>query len=107
MIRIDSYISEPRISSLFQPTVNLDENAKDSGAAFAELFSIVLKASTEESREASAVSREKTAELLTGQLDNLVDFKVAGEKSSILFDLNLAVRNKVLDAYNETMRLQV
>jgi len=104
-MRIDSIISEPRISPLSQ--VNSDNDTKSNDTAFKDLFSIALTASTEESREASAVSREMTAMLLTGQLDNLVDLQVAGEKSSILFDLNLTIRNKVLDAYNETMKFQV
>jgi len=32
---------------------------------------------------------------------------IASEKSSIMFELNLNVRNKVIDAYQEVMRTQI
>jgi flagellar hook-basal body complex protein FliE len=32
---------------------------------------------------------------------------IAAEKASIAFELMIAIRDKVLDAYNEIMRMQV
>ena len=75
----------------------------DQGAGFQDVFKELWDAS----QEASAASKENTALLLTGQLDNLIDLKVSGEKSGLLFQLNLTTRNKVLDAYSEIMKLQL
>jgi len=58
-------------------------------------------------KEASAASRAETAQLLTGTMEDFPEFMVTGEKSNIMFDLNLTMRNKVLDAYEEVMRLSV
>jgi len=94
---------------LTQPIADNTRNndSGNGGKTFADLLSITMSASTEASREASAVSREMTAELLLGQLDNFVEMQIAGEKSNILFELNLTTRNKVLDAYSEVMKFQV
>jgi flagellar hook-basal body complex protein FliE len=89
--------------SRIDATINDNENSSTSG----ELFRLIFAATTKASEEASAVSREKRAQLLVGELDDLPSLMVASEKSGILFELNLNVRNKVLDAYNEIMRLQV
>ena len=75
----------------------------DSGALFRGIFEDSIQAY----EEASAVSKDMTTQLLTGQLDDLSAFTVAGQKAGLMFDLNLAMRTKVLEAYNEVMRFQV
>ena len=80
---------------------------KENTKPFDEVLRIVMTGSSEKQSELSAVSRGETAKLLIGEEDNLIDNMVAGEKSSIMFELNLNIRTKVLDAYNEIMRTQV
>ena len=72
-----------------------------------DLFKIVFEASSKAFDEASAVSRANTAKLLTGQIEDLPSYIIEGEKPGILFELNLNVRNKLLDAYSEIMKTQV
>ena len=74
---------------------------------FSEILQITMTGATEESRALSRASREETAKLILGEEENLVDNMIAGEKSSIQFEMNLAIRTKVLDAYNEIIRIQV
>jgi len=55
---------------------------------------------------------EKTAEgemkkLLTGQPVELHRVVLASEEAGLAFDLMMSVRNKVTDAYQEVMRMQV
>ena len=59
------------------------------------------------SKEASMTSREETTKLLMGEEENLIDNMVKGEQNTLLFELNLNIRNKILDGYNEIMRTQV
>jgi len=70
-------------------------------------FKNILDDLMEASKEASAASRAETAKVMTGTLEDLPEFMVTGEKSSILFEMNLTVRSKVIDAYNEIMRTSV
>lgn len=45
--------------------------------------------------------------LATGDVDNLHDVMIATEKASIAMQLTLSIRNKVVDAYREIMRMQI
>lgn len=45
--------------------------------------------------------------LAAGQIDNLHDVTIAGQKASIAVELTVHVRNKVVEAYQEVMRMQV
>jgi len=46
-------------------------------------------------------------QLASGQTDNLHQVMISLEQARLSFDLLLQVRNKVLDAYQEIMRMQV
>jgi len=70
-------------------------------------FKSILDDLMEASNEASAASRAETAKLLTGTMDDFPNFMVTGEKSSILFEMNINVRNKVIEAYTEIMKTSV
>ncbi|MCF6460551.1 flagellar hook-basal body complex protein FliE [Clostridium sp. Cult3] len=45
--------------------------------------------------------------LVTGGIDNLHDVTIAGEKANIALQLTLSIRNKVVEAYREIMRMQI
>jgi len=54
------------------------------------------------------IDNEKSvAQLALGQTDNLHQVMIASERTRLDFQLLLAVRNKVLEAYQELMRMQV
>ena len=82
-----------------------DDNNKSN--SFGEILQITMTGRSQAQKEASAVSRHEAAKLLIGEEDNLIDHMIKSEQASALFDLNLAIRNKVLDAFNEIMRTQV
>ena len=46
-------------------------------------------------------------ELALGQADNLHQVMIAGERTRLQFDLMMSMRNRVLEAYQEIMRMQV
>jgi len=45
--------------------------------------------------------------LATGKIDDLHTVMMAGEKADIALQFTLQVRNKVIDAYNEIMRMPI
>ena len=49
----------------------------------------------------------KLQEFVTGETANLHEVMLSLEKSKISFELILAVRNKMLEAYQEVMRMQI
>ena len=104
-MKIDnSFITASKLGTPLRPLTNkVEEPNKDFTGGFKQILDDLWDAS----KEASAVSRAETAKLIIGEQDDLPGMQVKGEQSSILFELNLAVRAKVIDAYNEILRTQV
>jgi flagellar hook-basal body complex protein FliE len=56
---------------------------------------------------AEMIDNEKAvSQLALGQTDNLHQVMIASERTRLDFQLLLAVRNKILEAYQELMRMQ-
>ena len=102
-MKIDSsFLAANRLNTPIQtPTAKADSSGITGG------FKNILDDLMEASKEASAASRVETAKMITGTMEDFPKYMVTGEKSSILFELNQTVRNKVIDAYQEIMRTQV
>lgn len=52
-------------------------------------------------------SNKITEDFIAGRTDNIHSVLIAGEKASISLQMVMEVRNKILDAYQEIMRMQV
>jgi len=107
-MRIDnSFLAANRIGPSLEPVkVNKSEDEgekKGFAGGFEKIFDDLWKATA----EASAPSRADTAKLLMGELEDLPGMQVTGEKSSIMFEYNLTIRNKIIDAYTEILRTSV
>lgn len=51
---------------------------------------------------------QKLSEMLAvGKIDNLHKVMISVEKASLALQLTIQIRNKLLDAYNELMRMQI
>lgn len=42
-----------------------------------------------------------------GKIDNIHQMSIAGEKASIALQFTMQIRNKIMDAYSEIMRMQI
>lgn len=74
-----------------------------SQAGFSDIFSDIyeMAESTDQQDKGSALS------LLTGEVDDISSVLIDSEKAEIALSLTIQVRNKLLDAYNEIMNMQV
>ena len=70
-------------------------------------FMSVLENALKETNDLQLVSNEYGQKLALGQVDNLHDVIIAGQKAGISFQLVAAVRGKVMEAYREIMRMQI
>lgn len=52
-------------------------------------------------------SDSMTEKLALGKVDNIHQVMIASEKAKLSLDLTLEIRNKVVNAYNKIMRMQV
>lgn len=74
-----------------------------SGPTFADLLSEKLSETDQSLREANSAAEE----LIAGRNKDLHGAMIALEKADVSFRMLMQVRNKMIDAYREIMRMQV
>lgn len=70
-------------------------------------FNDFLKNALDEVNQLQTESESYTKLLALGQVENIHDVTIASDKAKIALQMTLAIRNKVVDAYKEIMRMQV
>jgi flagellar hook-basal body complex protein FliE len=91
----------------FHPTFGWKEWERNTGGSakgrqFPDIFRIYdLAEKTEIQDKGSVLS------LLTGDVDDISSVMIDSEKAKIALSLTIEIRNKILEAYNELMNMQV
>ena len=75
----------------------------ESSGSFADILSEALGTAA----QADKVDKASALELLMGQNDDLSGLMLDAQKAELSLNLALQIRNKVVDAYNEVLRMQV
>ncbi|MFS0865110.1 flagellar hook-basal body complex protein FliE [Fredinandcohnia sp. 179-A 10B2 NHS] len=70
-------------------------------------FSSFLKDALNNVNEAQHTSDKMTEKLINGENVDLHQVMIASEKASVSLQATLQIRNKVIEAYQEIMRMQV
>lgn len=92
-------ITESKSLSIEKPTAG----GEPAGSSFAD----TLKSAINQVNDLHKASDKASADLATGRTDNVADVMLAAEKADIALRVMVQVRNKILDAYNEIMKMQV
>ncbi|MBL7689467.1 MAG: flagellar hook-basal body complex protein FliE [Bdellovibrionaceae bacterium] len=78
-------------------------NGKIDGGGFAD----ILRDAINETNELQKQADVKTQDLATGKTTNIPEVMMTVEKADIALRLMTQVRNKIIDAYQEVMKMQV
>lgn len=78
----------------------------ESAAAGAD-FGSMLSRAVAQADDLQTVSQEGTQALLAGEVDDIAKVMIDGTKADLSLNMIIQVRNKVLDAYNEIMRMNL
>ncbi|MBY0386389.1 flagellar hook-basal body complex protein FliE [bacterium] len=70
-------------------------------------FADTLKSAVGKVNELQQQADVKMQQLATGETTDIADVKIAAEKADIALRLMTSVRNKMIDAYHEIMKMQV
>jgi len=70
-------------------------------------FGEVLKESLAEVNDLQIQAKNAAGDLVTGRGGELHDVMIQLKEAQVSFEMVMAVRNKVIDAYQEIMRMQV
>ncbi|MNT43876.1 Flagellar hook-basal body complex protein FliE [compost metagenome] len=78
-----------------------------SSAETGKSFADTLKDAVGNVNELQKTSDKQMQALATGKTDNVADVMIAAEKADIALKVMVQVRNKIIDAYQEVMKMQV
>lgn len=95
-----------KINSIQSPEFTKMTSLRESVKTTETSFSDVLNGMINEVQSASDQSKSLSNQLMTGEVDNLHDVFIAGSKSELTLNMAIEVKNRVLEAYKEIMRIQ-
>ncbi|EZP78035.1 flagellar hook-basal body protein FliE [Parageobacillus genomosp. 1] len=91
--------------ALFSQTANVAKQTKPIEAQ--KQFSAFLKEALNKVNEEQVQADRLTEKLVKGENVDLHQVMIASQKASISLQLTLEIRNKVVEAYQEMMRMQI
>lgn len=75
--------------------------------ADAPTFGDVLENSLMEVINLQSNAAQKTQDLVTGDIQDIHEVMIAVEEAGIAFQLTMQIRNQIIRAYNELIRMQI
>ncbi len=88
--------------SLFE-TLEQQDAVNNVKVPFADYFKQAL-----ENTNSLLIESDQMADAFAaGKIDNIAQVTLAAEKADIAFQFTMQIRNKILDAYSEIMRMQI
>jgi flagellar hook-basal body complex protein FliE len=90
------------ISSALSDATKVNGN-EDNSVSFSSYLNDALNQVNDLQLQADAAAND----LAVGKTDNIHQVMIASEKADIALQFTIQIRNKVMDAYNEIMRMQV
>lgn len=102
-----SQVSFPSVQQIFAPTPNSVKGASTTPFEAQKSFASVLKESINNINQSQLDADNMTQKLVNGENVDLHQVMIAQQKANITLQAALEVRNKVIDAYQEIMRMQV
>lgn len=100
---LDTGITRDSQSIAIEGGVSNSNSATGAGKSFAD----TLKDAVGGVNELQKASDKSMQNLATGKTDNVADVMIAAEKADIALKVMVQVRNKIIDAYQEVMKMQV
>ena len=96
----------PPLSPLSGPA-NTGQGSGAPGAEGGVAFGDLLKQALQEVNQASAQADVEARNLMTGDSADMHTAMLAVQKADLSFQMMMAVRSKLIDAYREVMRMQM
>jgi flagellar hook-basal body complex protein FliE len=90
-----------------QQIQNIFDQEKTSNVQEGNGFGDFLNKAIGEVNSLQQDSSQLKSNLVTGNIEDIHQVMIASEKANLAFQLTLQIRNKVIEAYQEIMRMQV
>ncbi len=89
------------------PALPMTEQVRTSRPGETQSFKQIVSEYLEETNELQLKAGEAVRQMAAGQIDDIHDVMIAVEKSRVSLELVIEIRNRLLEAYRELMRMQV
>lgn len=100
-------VNFPSINQIFKPQTATVKNNAPTPAEAQNSFASFLKDAINSVNDAQVNSDQMTEKLARGEKVDLHQVMIASQKANITMQTTLEIRNKVVEAYQEIMRMQV
>jgi flagellar hook-basal body complex protein FliE len=77
------------------------------GSKGSDAFSSVLSNTIDNLQSLQTQADDTARKFMAGENDEIHDIALAGQQAELAFELGLQVRNKVVNAYQEIMKMQL
>src|SRR5258708_7556219 len=104
---LDTGQTTKEINRVEQPQLPVSHGAIPNASDTEKSFAATLKDAVGHVNQAQLDSNRKMEELATGRTQNIHETMIAAEKADIALRLMVQVRNKIIEAYQEVMKMQV
>ena len=94
-------------SSPLQQLENLDKKSRAEGGGDDGRFAELLNQAVSEVNELQKSSDKEVGKILSGDIKDVHSAMIAMQKADLSFQMVMQVRNKLVEAYQEVMRMQV
>ena len=88
-------------------TANIGQGGGAPGAQSGLAFGDLLKQALQEVNQVSAQADNEARNLMSGESADMHTAMLAVQKADLSFQMMMAVRSKLIDAYREVMRMQM
>ncbi|MGQ9559933.1 MAG: flagellar hook-basal body complex protein FliE [Candidatus Oleimicrobiaceae bacterium] len=95
------------IVALHNPSLPTTEEVRTSRPGQTPSFNQIVSHYLEETNELQLKAGEVVRQMAAGQIENVHEVMIAVEKSRVSLELVIEIRNRLLEAYRELMRMQV
>jgi flagellar hook-basal body complex protein FliE len=91
------------VNQLIKADYNSAEKKSD---VFGEFFQAAMKM-VNQTNDLEKTADQMVVDFASGKIDSIHDVMIAQEKANIALQYTVEIRNKVLEAYNDIMRIQL
>jgi flagellar hook-basal body complex protein FliE len=93
--------------SAYRPAIDAPGSAAPKPADTAVDFSTILGNAIEETNELQTQAGQEVQKVMTGEINDIHSAMIAVQKADVSFQMMMQVRNKLVSAYQEIMKMQV
>lgn len=95
------------VGSIPKVPLTIDELKQNQGIGTDNGFGNYLSNAINKVNDLQLQSQQIANDFAAGKTDNIIEVFNASAKAGLAIDLTMEIRNKVLDAYQEIMRMQI